>query len=104
MRSKHLPEEALSLPPLLWTPAIRARRKGFVIEHTELLLCGIVIARGVSAVSNTQIQRSSMIVLKRILTIVLTGMLLTMAVGLRQVNAQSGSDRIRAPRKCAWTY
>lgn len=72
--------------------------EGFLVEHTEgFRFRGIAIARGVTASGNTD-SKEFLVVLKRLLAIMLTGMLLTMAVGFRSVSAQSGQDDPRAAK------
>ncbi len=51
----------------------------------------MAIARGITESGNTD-SKEFLVVLKRMLAIMITGMLLTMAVGFRSVNAQSGQD------------
>ncbi|MCA1601704.1 MAG: hypothetical protein LC776_08710, partial [Acidobacteria bacterium] len=54
----------------------------------------MAIARGITESGNTD-SKEFLVVLKRMLAIMLTGMLLTMAVGFGPVNAQSVQDAVQ---------
>jgi hypothetical protein len=68
-----------------------AYRRVLLVEYSSLRFRGMAIAEGLMAIGITN-SKEFLIVLNRMLAIMLTGMMLTMAVGFRPATAQSVQD------------
>ena len=66
----------------------------FLVEHSGFGFWGMAIAEGFTAIGITN-SKEFLIVLKRMLAIMLTGMMLTMAVGFRPATAQSVKSAVQ---------